>query len=205
MEIPGDKSSAEKVRALRTAKQNTQSRITIGAGDLFVRSGFHGTSMRDVADRVGLRASSLYRHIKSKQELLLRVLERLMDDALDGARLAIAAGDEPRECVRRLVQANIGLARPNETALLQSELRNLAPRYRRQIVRKQDEYRGLWLSVLQNGVAQGVFKIEDPKLAFFGIIGALNYVEHWFNPSGRLSRREVAEIFSQWVLKSLGA
>ena len=32
MEIPGDKSSAEKVRALRTAKQNTQSRITIGAG-----------------------------------------------------------------------------------------------------------------------------------------------------------------------------
>jgi AcrR family transcriptional regulator len=205
METPGDKSNAGKVRALRAPKQNTQSRITNGAGDLFVRSGFHGTSMRDVADRVGLRASSLYRHIKSKQELLLRVLERLMDDALDGARSAIAAGDEPRECIRRLVQANIGLARPNETALLQSELRNLAPRYRRQIVRKQDEYRALWLSVLQNGAAQGVFKIEDPKLAFFGIIGALNYVEHWFNPSGRLSRREVAEIFSHWVLKSLGA
>jgi len=189
----------------RTAKQSTKSRITSGAGDLFVRSGFHGTSMRDVADRVGLRASSLYRHVKNKQELLLRVLERLMNEALEGARLAVAAGDEPRECVRQLVRANICLARPNETALLQSELKNLAPHYRRQIIRKQHEYRRLWLSVLEKGMSQNVFKVEDPKLAFFGIVGALNYVEHWFNPSGKLSREDVAEIFGRWVLRSLGA
>jgi len=201
--------SSEKPTVLTDAasatKLSTKSRITNGAGDLFVRSGFHGTSMRDVADRVGLRASSLYRHVKSKQELLLRVLERLMDEALEGARTAIAASDEPHQCVRRLVRANIGLARPNETALLQSELKNLAPNYRRQIIRKQDEYRRLWLAVLDQGIEQGLFKIEDPKLAFFAVIGALNYVEHWFNPSGRLSRDEVAEIFSNWVLRSLGA
>jgi AcrR family transcriptional regulator len=190
---------------LRTAKQSTKSRITNGAGDLFVRSGFHGTSMRDVADRVGLRASSLYRHVKSKQELLLRVLDRLMDDSLEGARSAVQNSAEPGQCIRLLVRANIGLARPNETALLQSELKNLAPNYRRRIIRKQDEYRKLWLAVLCKGVDLGVFTIEDPKLAFFAMIGALNYVEHWFNPSGRLSREEVAEIFSNWVLRSLGA
>jgi len=197
--------SRKRLDASGTAKQSTRSRITNGAGDLFVRNGFHGTSMRDVADRVGLRASSLYRHIKNKQELLLRVLERLMNEALEGARLALAAGDEPSECVRKLVRANICLARPNETALLQSELKNLAPHYRRQIIRKQDEYRRLWLSVLDKGIAQNVFKVDDPKLAFFGIVGALNYVEHWFNPSGRLSREDVAEIFGRWVMRSLGA
>jgi len=195
----------KRVRASGLSKQSTKSRITIGAGDLFVRSGFHGTSMRDVADRVGLRASSLYRHVKSKQELLLRVLERLMNEALGGARLALAEGDDPRECVRGLVRANICLVRPNETALLQSELKNLAPRYRREIIRMQDEYRRLWLSILEKGIAQNVFKVDDPKLAFFGIIGALNYIEHWFNPSGKLSRDDLAEIFSRWVLRSLGA
>jgi hypothetical protein len=128
-----------------------------------------------------------------------------MNEALEGARLAVAAGDEPRECVRQLVRANICLARPNETALLQSELKNLAPHYRRQIIRKQHEYRRLWLSVLERGMSQNVFKVEDPKLAFFGIVGALNYVEHWFNPSGKLSREDVAEIFGRWVLRSLGA
>ena len=186
------------------AKQSTKSRITSGAGYLFVRNGYHGTSMRDVADRVGLRASSLYRHVKSKQELLHRVLDRLMDEALDGAKVALAGQENPEKCIELLVRANVCLARPSETALLQSELKNLEKRYRDQIVRKQDQYRKLWVSVLRKGVEQGVFRTEDPKLAFFGIVGALNYVENWFSPSGLLSREQVAEVFSRWILRSLG-
>ncbi len=186
------------------AKQSTKSRITSGAGHFFVRNGYRGTSMRDVAERVGLRASSLYRHVKSKQELLHRVLDRLMDEALDGARAALAGQESPEQCIGLLVRANVCLARPSETALLQSELKNLEKRYRDQIIRKQDQYRKLWLSVLRRGVELGVFRIEDPKLAFFGIIGALNYVENWFNPSGLLSREQVAEVFSRWILRSLG-
>jgi TetR/AcrR family transcriptional regulator, cholesterol catabolism regulator len=186
------------------AKQSTKSRITSGAGYLFVRNGYHGTSMRDMAERVGLRASSLYRHVKSKQELLHRVLDRLMDEALEGARAALTGEENPEQCIGLLVRANICLARPSEIALLQSELKNLERHYRDQIVRKQDQYRRLWFSVLNRGVEQGVFRIEDPKLAFFGIIGALNYVENWFNPSGLLSREQVAEVFSRWILRSLG-
>jgi AcrR family transcriptional regulator len=189
---------------IHSAKQSTKSRITSGAGYLFVRNGYHGTSMRDVADRVGLRASSLYRHVKSKQELLHRVLDRLMDEALDGAKAALDGQESPVQCIELLVRANVCLARPSETALLQSELRNLEKRYRDQIIRKQDQYRKLWVSVLRKGVEQGVFRTEDPKLAFFGIIGALNYVENWFNPSGLLSREQVAEVFSRWILRSLG-
>lgn len=198
------KLGADRLSLLRAEGQSTKNRITSGAGDLFVRNGYHGTSMRDVAERVGLRPSSLYRHVKSKQELLLRVLERLMDEALAGARAAVLPGGHPRECIQRLVRANICLARPNETALLQSELRNLEEPYRHQIARKQDEYRALWIAVLQRGMDLGVFKIEDPKLAFFAIIGALNYVEHWFNPVGRLGREQVAAIYNRWILRSLG-
>lgn len=189
---------------VQPTKQSTKSRITSGAGYLFVRNGYHGTSMRDVADRVGLRASSLYRHVKSKQELLHRVLDRLMDEALDGAKVALAGQESPEKCIELLVRANVRLARPSETALLQSELKNLEKRYRDQIVRKQDQYRKLWVSVLRKGVEQGVFRTEDPKLAFFGIIGALNYVENWFSPSGLLSREQVADVFSRWILRSLG-
>jgi AcrR family transcriptional regulator len=189
---------------VQPTKQSTKSRITSGAGYLFVRNGYHGTSMRDVADRVGLRASSLYRHVKSKQELLHRVLDRLMDEALDGAKVALAGQESPEKCIELLVGANVCLARPSETALLQSELKNLEKRYRDQIVRKQDQYRKLWVSVLRKGVEQGVFRTEDPKLAFFGIVGALNYVENWFSPSGLLSREQVAEVFSRWILRSLG-
>lgn len=183
---------------------STKSRIDSGAAQLFVRNGYDGTSMRDLARNLGLRPSSIYGHVKSKQELLFRVMERLMDEVLARANQALKAQGAPEELVRRLVVTNVCQPGPYETALLQSERRNLRPSYRASIARRQRQYRSLWLRVLNEGRKRGVFKIEDPKLAFLGIDGALIHIERWFNPSGRLSRMEVAEVFVEWILKSLG-
>jgi AcrR family transcriptional regulator len=182
----------------------TKSRIDTGAAQLFVRNGYDGTSMRDLARNLGLRPSSIYGHVKSKQELLFRVMERLMYVVLYRANRALTAHGGPDELVRRLVVTNVCQPGPSETALLQSELRNLRPSYRASITRKQEEYRRLWLRVLNDGRKRGVFKIKDPKLVFLGIDGALIHIERWFNPSGRLTRMEVAEVFVDWILNSLG-
>ena len=183
---------------------STKSRIHNGAARLFLRNGYDGTSMRDLARNLGLRPSSIYGHVSSKQELLFTVMERLMDEVLARARQALEAGGEPDELVRRLVVSNICQAGPYETALLQSELRNLRPAYRASIERKQTEYRELWLRALREGQRRGIFRISDPKLVFLGIDGALIHVERWFNPAGRLTRMEVAEVFVDWILNSLG-
>jgi AcrR family transcriptional regulator len=182
---------------------STKSRIDNGAARLFLCKGYDGTSMRDLARDLGLRPSSIYVHVASKQELLFRVMERLMDEVLARAKQALEAGGEPPELVRRLVVSNICQASPHETALLQSELRNLRPSYRASIERKQTEYRELWLRVLNEGKRRGVFRIKDPKLVFLGIDGALIHVERWFNPGGRLTRMDVADVFVEWILNSL--
>jgi AcrR family transcriptional regulator len=183
---------------------STRSRIDDGAALLFVRNGYDGTSMRDLARNLGLRPSSIYGHVKSKQELLFRVMERLMDEVLTRANEALKGGGEPEELVRRLVVTNICQPGPYETALLQSELKNLRPSHRASIARKQREYRNLWLGILNDGNQRGIFKIKDPKLAFLGIDGALIHIERWFSPSGQLTRLDVAEVFVNWILNSLG-
>lgn len=183
---------------------STRNRIDSGAAQLFVRNGYDGTSMRDLARNLGLQPSSIYGHVKSKQELLFRVMERLMDEVLARANEALKAGGEPAELVRKLVVTNICQPGPYETALLQSGLKSLRPSHRAAITRKQKEYRELWLRVLNDGKKRGVFNINDPKLAFFGIDGALIHIERWFNPSGRLTRLDVAEAFGDWILNSLG-
>lgn len=193
----------KRTKALKPAV-STRSRIDDGAAQLFVRNGYDGTSMRDLARNLGLRPSSIYGHVKSKQELLFRVMERLMDEVLTRANEALKPGSEPEELVRRLVVSNICQPGPYETALLQSELKNLQPSHRASIARKQREYRNLWLSVLNDGNQRGIFNIKDPKLAFLGIDGALIHIERWFNPSGRLTRLDVAEVFVGWILNSLG-
>jgi AcrR family transcriptional regulator len=187
-----------------TPTTSTKTRIDSGAAELFFRNGYDGTSMRDLARRVGLRPSSLYGHVKSKQLLLFRVMDRLMDEVLAGVREALSGTNEPSEQVRRLVRANICQPGPTETALLQSELKNLRPRYRAEIVRKQREYRDAWLGVLRTGIERRIFKVREPSVVFLGIDGAITHVERWFNPGGRLSREEVADVFADWILLSLG-
>jgi len=187
----------------RARAVSTRSRIDSGAAELFVRNGYDGTSMRDLARNLGLQPSSIYGHVKSKQELLFRVMERLMDEVLARANEALEPRAEPDELVRRLVVTNICQPGPYETALLQSGLKSLQPSQRAAISRKQVEYRKLWLRVLNAGKQLGVFRIKDPKLAFLGIDGALIHIERWFNPSGRLTRMDVAEVFVDWILNSL--
>jgi len=188
----------------RAPAVSTKNRIDSGAAELFVRNGYDGTSMRDLARNLGLQPSSIYGHVKSKQELLFRVMERLMDEVLARANEALQVGGGADELVRRLVVTNICQPGPYETALLQSGLKSLQPSQRAAISRKQVEYRNLWVRVLNEGSQRGVFRIKDPKLAFLGIDGALIHIERWFNPLGRLTRMDVAEVFVDWILNSLG-
>ncbi len=53
----------------------TQEKIIQAALELFVRKGYHGTSVTDIVKKVGLTKGSLYGHFKSKAELLLRIID----------------------------------------------------------------------------------------------------------------------------------
>ncbi|KRA23704.1 hypothetical protein ASD65_04125 [Microbacterium sp. Root61] len=50
--------------------------IVSSATELFARDGFHGTSLRDIAERSGISKSTLLHHIGSKDQLLIAVLHR---------------------------------------------------------------------------------------------------------------------------------
>jgi AcrR family transcriptional regulator len=60
----------------RSDGEETQRKIVLAALELFVRKGYHGTSIADIVNKVGLTKGSLYAHFKSKGEILLLIIER---------------------------------------------------------------------------------------------------------------------------------
>jgi AcrR family transcriptional regulator len=60
--------------------EDTKARIRAVAVELFTAQGFEQTSLREIADQVGLTKASLYYHYPSKQALLLALVEPLLDD-----------------------------------------------------------------------------------------------------------------------------
>lgn len=65
------------------------------AAQLFAAKGYSGTSIRDVADRVGMLSGSLYHHIKSKEDLFVQVHGRALGRAGDRLRAAIRRHKDP--------------------------------------------------------------------------------------------------------------
>lgn len=63
---------------------DTKERILETALELFAQSGYLGTSMSDIAKQLGITKGALYKHYKSKQEILDCIVERM--DESDGLR-----------------------------------------------------------------------------------------------------------------------
>src|SRR5215475_2714428 len=60
------------------AQTPTRERILEAAAQLFAEHGFASTSMPAIAERSGITAGAIYRHFKSKAELLLEVVKRAL-------------------------------------------------------------------------------------------------------------------------------
>ena len=57
----------------------TRENILEAAAQIFSQKGYHATSMNDIASAVNLQKASLYYHVKSKQEILLSLLDEALD------------------------------------------------------------------------------------------------------------------------------
>lgn len=56
---------------------DTKERILETALELFAQSGYLGTSMNDIAEKLGITKGALYKHYTSKQEILDSIVERM--------------------------------------------------------------------------------------------------------------------------------
>ena len=83
--------------------------IVSGAGRRFAAYGYHGTSMRDLGEDLGILGSSIYAHVGGKQELLVAVVERGADYFERSAIEAVAAGDDPLDTLARLISGHISV------------------------------------------------------------------------------------------------
>jgi AcrR family transcriptional regulator len=181
--------------------------ILSAALDAFYETGFHGTSVREIARRVGVTVPALYYHHENKEGLLIALLELSTSDVLSRAHAADAdGGDDPVQRLANVIEAIVlRMTLRARLAALEGESRYLSPdnRQRYRAVRKGVEQ--LVRSIVEEGAAAGVFDVDDPAETTRALLGMCQSIPRWYHSQGTLTSEEVAAKYVDIALKTVGA
>lgn len=148
-------------------------RIREAAVSLFRERGFDGATLRAIAERAGMGASSIYRHVRSKEELLVDELAALQEETWRRFREQDDRRLPTRERVRRFldVQHELWVADRDFTLIALRATSRPEFRVARQVLALHDRTIGLLMEILQMGrmrkdLARGVDVLEAARVIF---------------------------------------
>jgi AcrR family transcriptional regulator len=137
--------------------RRSRERIREAARALFRELGFDRATLREIAARAGMGASSIYRHVESKEELLVQELADLQEEAWSRFRVSDRRSEPARERVRRFFEAQHALlARDADLTVVALRATTYATaRVSRRVLALQDRSVGLLAEILLEGRARG--------------------------------------------------
>lgn len=173
---------------------------------LFAERGYRATSMRDIAEALGMRAPSLYNHVRSKEALLVEIMDSAMDRALADLRAAISSTNDVADQLRHATESLVlqFLLYPREVTVSNNEIRSLNEPHRSKIIAKRDEYGREFRDLIERGCSLGLFRVESPRLASYAILEMGNGAKVWFRKGGLYSEVDVARQYSEFALRIVG-
>ena len=176
------------------------------AAQSFNRAGFHGTSMDDIASRLGVTKAALYRYVTSKHDLLFASFNMAMDSSfanLDRGEREGANGLEKLRIAMRGYLADLIGKLGHPVVLLEESA--LLPEQSRAIIKRRDEAEKRYRSLITQGIEDGSVAPCNPKLAVFALFGAINWVPKWYRSDGEFSATQVADALVDLITTGIAA
>lgn len=174
------------------------------AAQAFTETGYHATSLDDIARRLNVTKPTIYYYVKNKEEILfecVRIGLQMMDDASN--RVMGSGGSVYDELIEvmyayaEIVTMDFGmcLIRVGEEPL-NPESRKVLRELKRRIDHK-------FRNLIVRGIEAGEIAPCDAKMAAFALSGALSWIGRWYSPGGPLSAREIADQHIALILNGL--
>jgi AcrR family transcriptional regulator len=191
----------------RQAGIETSVRIREAASELFFRSGYHATTMRQIAAASGVRAGSVYNHYQNKEDLLYRIAHDTMEEMVEGGTAAVDDATSPTERLRAFVEFHVTycIERRFQARVADDFLHVLAPEPRKSVIALRDRYETILRTILTAGAAEESWQIPDIAIASFAFVTMITDVRLWYRPDGRLTLAEVVEVYCDLILRALAA
>ncbi|MEV0646239.1 TetR/AcrR family transcriptional regulator [Phytomonospora sp. NPDC050363] len=183
----------------RVTATGTMRRLLEEALRQIAARGFHAVSVRDLAGSVGIHPSTVYAHVKSKEDILAELIRHGHDEHLERLTTALAeVGEDPAGRLTALVGAHVRLHAeyPLLARVCSRELEALTGDTRRQAYAMRVRAEELFLDVVVRGQRAGVFRECEPLLAVTALGSIGIRVAEWWRPEFGVDVDELVETYT---------
>lgn len=207
--------------ARKPAEQSVnRDEIITAAAEVLRENGADATTMKDIAARVNLTAASLYHHFKNKDFLMLAVLERGLQHAIDQIEPIAQSDAAAAEKLKQMIEMHICAVTDNSPvgaamvfeikALMNPSLTSRSDGVLEQYMERRDAFfkqrayfEALFRQTIRAGIANGEFRDVDAAIVAKAMLGAHNWVGVWYKAGGRLDGQGVAAVMIDTFLAAL--
>jgi len=163
------------------------------AAAMFREKGFAATSMRDLAESVGIEAASLYNHIRSKNEILEAICFNVANRFNQNMEAIEATHDNSIQKVETLLRFHIKQMVENyeEVYVSDREWKHLEEPYLSNFQNQRRSYRKRFASIIENGIQKNEIKKIDASTAVLIILHAVSGIESWHRSKEKINGEEL--------------
>ena len=169
--------------------------IIATAASLFKEKGYKASSMRDLAEKVGVEAASLYNHISSKRELLndicFSVANRFTDTINEVQADTAASMDKIEKLLRYHVWEMIN--NYDEVYVSDREWRNMENPHLTEYRELRRSYRKRFAAIVQHGIDHHEIKEVDANTAVMIFLNAVQAVDQWHRIVHKVSSKQLED------------
>ena len=165
------------------------------AAAMFREKGFAATSMRDLAETVGIEAASLYNHIRSKNEILEAICFDVANRFNTNIELLEASKQSSIPKVESLLRFHIRQMVENyeEVYVSDREWKHLEEPYLSNFQNQRRNYRKRFAAIIELGINSGEINKIDASTAVLIVLHAVSGIESWHRSTHKISGEELEE------------
>lgn len=189
--------------AAKPKRRNKREELLRKAAELIARQGFDGTSMRDIAAAVDILPGSLYYHFASKEEMLIAIHARVVEEMTAKVQEAIAPAQTPWDRLEAASTAHLeGLLETGHLVTIVSpNFSEGREDLNATLKAHRDGYEIMFKELfdaldLPGEVSRALLRLQ--------LLGALNWVPVWYDPAGRTTPRQIAQTFVASIRQGAG-
>ncbi|GAA4545081.1 TetR/AcrR family transcriptional regulator [Pseudonocardia xishanensis] len=180
-----------------TQTADRRSAILSSAAELFAQQGVRSSTVRQIADRVGMLSGSLYHHFPSKDAIVREIVTSYLADLRERYSRVLAMNLAPRARLEQLIHASLlaAEAAPDATVVYQNEMSYIRglPEFE-EVKAATAEVQQTWLGAIEAGRADGSFRTDiEPRVFYRFLRDAVWLSVRWYRPEGSYTVDQLAE------------